>query len=474
MRSRNILLLFALLLALLAGCPQGNQQNQGTCDPTAPECPDGQVCESTLGGEARCAEPLVIRGMVFDIATQMPIQGALIQAADINGAAVGTSGETDEAGNYTLTVPATRDPNGVPVDGVYTLRVQAQAYQEFPTAIRPALPLDAETATQEDGTWVIENSLTIVALIPLPGDTSQLGWIKGAINADLNSGVLVIAEGQDEALTGFSDSEGHYTIFNVPAGSYTIQGYFAGLQLKAVQTSLTAGQQKTEVDLSQADRPLSTVSGDVQIVNAPGGSQTSVILAVESTFVDAAGRGKVPPGLRVGEITGAFTIPDVPDGRYVVLAAFENDMLVRDPDLSISGTTVVRITVPDPTQGNAITFSEGFKVTEALNVVRPGADQPQQVATPTPTLTWEDDSSEDGYIIRVFDSFGEQAWEDEMGPVSGSATVTHRYAGPALEVGMYYQFRVTSFRDTKNAGRVAISTTEDLKGVFFHLGDATP
>jgi hypothetical protein len=474
MRSRTTPALLALVLAPFGGCPQDNQQNDGTCDPTAPECPEGQVCESTLGGDARCAGPLMIRGMVFDITTQEPIQDALVQAADINGAAVGTTGQTDEAGNYTLIVPATRDPNGVPADGIYTLRVQAQTYQEFPTAIRPALPLDAETATQEDDTWVIENSLTTVALIPLPGDTSQLGSIQGAISADLNAGVLVVAEGQSDTLTGFSDSDGNYTIFNVPAGSYTIQGYFAGLQLVAVQTSLTAGELKTGIDLSQADRPLSTVSGDVQIVNAPGDSQTSVILAVESTFIDAAGRGKVPPGLRVGGITGAFTIKDVPDGRYVVLAAFENDMLVRDPDLSISGTAVVRITVPDPTLGNTITFSEGFKVTEALNVVRPGADQPQEVATATPTLEWEDDSSEDRYIIRVFDSFGELVWDDEIGPVTGSATVTHAYAGPALEVGMYYQFRVTSFRDTNNAGRVAISTTEDLKGVFFFLGDTAP
>jgi len=31
---------------------------------------------------------------------------------------------------------------------------------------------------------------------------------------------------------------------------------------------------------------------------------------------------------------------------------------------------------------------------------------------------------------------------------------------------MYYQFRVTSFRD-RNSGRTPISTTEDLEGVFF-------
>jgi len=158
----------------------------------------------------------------------------------------------------------------------------------------------------------------------------------------------------------------------------------------------------------------------------------------------------------------------VPDGRYVVLAAFENDNLVRDPDLAISGTDVVHITVPDSVLGNMITFSEGFKVTEALNIVRPGADQPEQVSTPTPTFEWEDDSSEDGYILRVFDSFGNEVGSVELPNVTGSATVTHTYAGPALEAGMFYQFRVTSFRDT-NDGRSAISQSEDLKGVFYYL-----
>ena len=50
----------------------------------------------------------------------------------------------------------------------------------------------------------------------------------------------------------------------------------------------------------------------------------------------------------------------------------------------------------------------------------------------------------------------------------GSTTVTDTYAGPALETGLYYQFRATSFRD-KNGVRTAISSTEDLTGVFQFL-----
>ncbi len=466
--------LTAVMLSLVIGCwgCSPDSGSETTCDPLAPECADGRVCESVSGGESQCLTPLVIRGRVLNIADDEPIADARVQAVDANGAAVGTSAATDSDGAYELIVPANRDADLMPLAGSYTLRAQAASFIEFPTAIRPALPLDAMTAVAEDEGWIIENALTTIKLIALPGDTSDLGSISGTIQAETRAGLLLVAENADTALTGFSDGEGAYIIFNVPAGTYSVQGYAAGVQLDAVSTSVQAGEDQTGVDLTESNRPLNTVSGSVQIVNAPGGSLTSVILAVESTFVEAAGRGKVPPGLRVGNVGGAFVIEDIPDGSYVVLAAFENDGLVRDPDQSIGGTQIVRIEVPDPDQGNMLSISEGFKVTGALAVVSPGSDGPEEVDTTTPVLEWEDDSSEDGYEIRVFDSFGEEIWSDEIGSISGTETVTHTYAGPPLEIGMFYQFRATSFRE-RNGPRTAISTTEDLKGVFFYLGEAS-
>jgi hypothetical protein len=468
MRRLIIWVVPCFAFSTFTGCtPGGGDDNR--CDATDPDCPTGEVCESTVDDEPRCAIPVVIRGKVVNIVDDSPIEGALVQAVDINGAAVGTSAETDADGDYELTVPAARDLDGAPVEGSYTLRVQAHGFQEFPTAIRPALPLDAATALQDDGEWVIENTLTTVKLIALLGDTSQLGSISGTILADPHAGIMVVAEGGGAALIGFSNSDGDYTIFNVPAGAYTVQGYAAGVQLDSAAAVVAAGESVTGVDLSEEADPLNTVSGNVQIVNAPGGSVTSVVLAVESTFVEEAARGTVPPGLRVGNVTGAFTISNVPDGRYVVLAAFENDGLVRDPDENIGGTQIVHIQVPDPVQGNNLTISEGFKITGALAVIGPGADLPEEVPIPTPTLTWADDSSEDGYVIRVFDAFGTLVWTDEIGPTTGSATVSHVYAGPPLRTGLFYQFRVTSFR-TPGGDRTNISTTEDLRGVFYYLG----
>jgi hypothetical protein len=175
-------------------------------------------------------------------------------------------------------------------------------------------------------------------------------------------------------------------------------------------------------------------------------------------------RGPIPFGLRAPDpgqspdISNSFTIPGVPAGTYKVLAAFENDLLVRDPDLSIGGTSLQEITVA---AGKPTTLAESFKVTEALAVVSPGKDEPERVSG-TPTFIFADDSSEDSYIVRVFDGFGALIWENAMVPgVSGSDTVEVPYQGPALVPGAYYQFRAISVKK-----KVALSATEDLRGVF--------
>jgi hypothetical protein len=418
------------------------------------------------GGGKDEPRPVLIQGSVIDLADGAAIEGALIQAVDVNGASLSTSATSGANGSFSLTVPATRDGDGVPIAGSYTLRVQAAGYLEFPTAIRPALPVDVTSASLGDDGWVITSSLTTVGLVALDGDTSSLGSISGTVQGEPSAGVLVVAEGSGEAHVGYSDGDGRYTIFNVPAGTYTVSAYAVGLQVDPAAATVAAAEAVAGVDLLASDAPLSTVSGHVQIVNAPGSAVTSVVLAVESTFQEAAGRGAVPPGLRVEGVTDAFLLEDVPDGRYVVLAAFENDGLVRDPDQTISGTATVVIDVPDATTGNTVELADGFKITGALAVVGPGADGPEAITVATPTFEWADDSSEDGYEVYVFDSLGNEVWSDEIGPVSGSATVTDAYGGPALEAGMFYQFRAISFRND-TGGRTAISTTEDLKGVFY-------
>lgn len=443
-----------------------------SCTPEKSVCQAGLVCEEAADGTHRCYDELVLRGQVEDASDASPIEGARVMAVDEEGAPVTDVAVTDAQGHYELSVPAPRTAEGKPASAKYTLRAAAQDYQAFPYGSRVALPIDARDATSDKDGLVVESALTTIDLIGLPdGDRSA---IQGSIQAlDTHpdapvGGLLVVASGADGAVSGISDKSGAFEIFNVPAGDHELKAYGAGIQVES--KSVSVGTAPLEgVELKELDAATTTVSGSVQIVNAPGGSATSVILVVEDTFDANAVRGEAPRGLRAPksgapDVTGSFMIAGVPSGKYVVLAAYENDGLVRDPDTAIAGTDIVHIEV---TAGQeSATLDESFKITAALGTVSPGADTPEAV-TDKPDLVWKDDSSEDGYDLRVFDALGNEVWQSlGLPPVKGSANVTVPYAGP-LDPGMYYQFRVTSWRKPAKGAQTSIAATEDLRGVFF-------
>lgn len=444
----------------------------GDCDPKNAEfeiCDDGLTCAEIEGGGNRCYPPVVLEGRVFDSATDEGIAAADVIALDEVASAVTDIAVTDMSGNYKLEVPVPRDADGAPVKTkFFTLRSGAQSYQTFPGGLRTALPISSGEAKSVDKTWVIQTALTDIALIALPKDQQGLPSIAGTVVAgDSSGGVLVVAEGGAKGISAISDKNGAYTIFNVADGSYTVRGYAAGVQLTP-QEAKVAGKDLAGVDLAESDAALGSIAGKLEIVNGGDGKATSVVLVVESTFSDTFVRGEVPRGLRTPlsgtpNVSGDFVIKDVPAGKYVVLAAFENDLLVRDPDEGISGTQIVHQEVKAP--GTAITLDDSFKITGALTVFGPGTDQPEGV-TAAPMLTWADDSSEEYYKVFVYNAYGDEVWKNENVPSeSGTEKISVAYGGP-LEKGMYYQFRASSWR-VKGGKASAISATEDLRGVFF-------
>ncbi len=446
-------------------------QHGGACDPDEAFCDTGLTCARVNDDDYRCFAPVAFRGQVSNSVTGDAIGDAQVIAIDEEGVAVSDVAITDDNGNYELEVPVARNEDGSPIDTNFTLRAAAQQYQPFPSGIRVALPINVSEATEDESRYVVESTLTDITLIPL--DAGDLYWISGRVVAlaDGDSevgGVLVVAKGDSYAVSAVTDRSGRFTIFNVPEGEHRISGYAADIQIES-ETVSVAGDVLEGVELHELGEDTTTVSGNIQIVNAPGGARTSVILVVEDTFDPNAARGEVPRGLRAPrtgkpDVTGDFVIENVPAGRYVVLAAYENDALVRDPDTNIGGTQFVTLEV---NAGESdITLSDSFKVTEALEVLGPGVDTPEAVEA-KPTLRWADDSSEDWYEVRVFDAFGDEVWSDLMVPsVSGSSEVTLAYDGP-LEPGMYYQFRVLSWRQPGNGDAAPISATEDLRGVFY-------
>jgi hypothetical protein len=449
------------------------------CDPLAPTCAGNLACAELVDGGHSCHLPVLIQGMVFDAVTTAGIRDAHVIALDDRATALTDVAISNEQGNYTLDVPVARNADGSPITTVIvTLRAAARDYQTFPGGLRTALPIRSSEALATDTGWIVESALTDIALIGLPEDQRGRATISGAVQADDRSaGVLVVAEAAAEgAPTAVSDRDGTFTVFNVPDGTYTVRGYAAGLQLQPVDTTV-AGANISGVNLLPSDAALGIIAGRVEIVNAPGGAMTSVVLVPQATFDATFARGEVPRGLRTPlsgppTVAGDFTIVDVPSGRYTVLAAFENDELVRDPDQNIAGTQIVTVEMPLP--GQRVDLAQSFKITEALDVIGPGTEEPEAVSGNV-TLSWQDDSGEEWYEVVVFNALGERVWcrSDQLtgcdGPrlegVSGSTTVSVPYDGP-LESGMYYQFRATSWRSTA-AGATAMSSTEDLRGVFF-------
>jgi hypothetical protein len=388
----------------------------------------------------------------------------------VNRSPVSSVAVSSSTGSYELAVPSKRDAEGKPVALDLTLRADAAGYQTFPSGIRQALPISTANPVSTDDRLVVQSSLTEVGLIPLPAG-SGTATVRGkvALPEQGARGVLVVAEtsagsGSMRGYTAIADIHGDYAIFNVPAGPVQVTGYARDLNYVPAEVTTSDGA-TTSLDLALSGEAPATLTGKVSLVNAPAGTATSVILVVESTFNENLVRGETPPGLRAPDpgiapdITGDFTLSGVPAGKYVALAAFENDGLVRDPDTCISGTDILHVTV---TPGQQLVLDSAFKITGALDVVTPGAEFAEAVSG-TPSFSWVDDSSETGYQVQVFDSFGEEVWNTQIASSSGADPVLS-YGGPALQSGMYYQFRVMSLRKNNEC---QISLTEDLKGVFF-------
>lgn len=440
------------------------------CDPEEPHCGNDLTCAETVSGDTKCFGRVVLRGLVTDTTDAVAIEGAHVLALDEEGSAVTDISISESDGSYLLDIPVVRNEDGSPVDATFTLNGSAQEYQPFPSGVRVALPIAADDAVRDGDLYVLENALTDIGLIPL--ENEDRAWASGSVSGlsdDSNvAGLLVIATGDAGTFSAVTDLSGNFTIFNLPDGDYDVKAYGAFTQVDQGTISVS-GEHLDGVELAEIDESTTTVSGNIQIVNAPGGSVTSVILVVEDTFNETAARGEVPRGLRAPasgpvSVDGDFSIEGVPAGNYVVLAAYENDELVRDPDTNIAGTGFVHIEV---TAGESTyDIADSFKVTEALAIVGPGADGPEAVDG-NPTLEWVDDSSEDWYDVHVYDAFGNEVWSVlDVPGASGSGTVTVDYDGP-LDPGMYYQFRVTSWRQPGGGDPAPISTTEDLRGVFY-------
>jgi hypothetical protein len=450
---------------LLAAC--GDDKECKLDDPES--CSDGLVCENVNGQEKpMCFAPVQVEGKVFDLGSGAAVANAEVTALDANGAPASGVAVSGADGRYSLRIPTQRsDDKGTPVGVRLTLRAGAQNYQPFPSGLRVALPIDTTGAAsaEEDKPWVFASAQTDVGLVALEAAEKGRPAVSGTVELGTGKSALVVVEGNGHAYSAVADSSGKWKVFNVvPGGGYKAQAYVKGANYTPVDVSVQPAVETSGVAIRKAGDSSATVSGTVQLVAGANGAGTSVVMVVESTFNAALIRGEVPPGLRAPDpglaptVTGSYAITGVPDGKYVVLAAFENDGNVRDPDPNISGTQIAHITVANGTPS----ASPSFKVTGAIQMVGPGAGETTEMVAGTPTFTWKPYSSAKSYELRVFDSQGTVVWENLAFTPTTSGDVSLAYGGPALTPGLVYQWRATAKGNASNP----ISNTEELRGLF--------
>jgi hypothetical protein len=386
-------------------------------------------------------------------------------------------GVTGAAGAYALSVRAARDASGRPVSATVTLRADAQGYQTFPGGIRPALPIDLSTAALTGGRWEVKGPLTALELLPLAG--GGFAALHGtAARPSSGQAPLVVATptGGGAPGTAIADLDGSYTIFNLaPATSYQVAAYARGVNFTAANVAtLDPLTSATVARLDVSGPATASIAGNL-IFNNGASPPMQVTLVVDATYLATLDRGESPPGLTADVSTGAggYVLSGVPNGRWVVLAAFGHDGKVRD--VSGGGNTAApRVTVSsDALQGTP----PGFKIIpavalDAIGGVAVGADPVVMVSTATPQLRWTKgsvDSSSKTYRVQVFDAFGGTVWSQD---VTSDAPLT--YAGPALVADRPYQLRILALAQTPAellADPTTVtqdSQTEDVLGVFVY------
>ena len=305
-----------IMVLLCASC--GGSETKTTAECTMDEvgtkagCGEGMVCAQVTGGAPSCFASVRIDGRIFDSADDSGIEGASVVALDANGSALSSVVSSGADGSYSLPVPVSRMSDGMPADVAVTLRVSASGYQSFPTPPRTALPIQLADAVQADPDpkakgdappppYVVMNAATDVALIAL-ADQAGEGVVKGHVDFADPGGILIVAEVNGMAAsTAITDVDGNFTIFNLPPGEVTLSGYRSGIVVDSKTVTATSGV-VDKVVLSGSSDGLSTVTGSVNIVDPGDCKDTSVILVVESTFVENAARGEAPAGLRAGNV----------------------------------------------------------------------------------------------------------------------------------------------------------------------------
>ncbi len=367
-------------------------------------------------------------------------------AVDNSPASYSTSSGSD--GKYSISITA----------GTYLIMISKQGYNSVPPVGVSAVPVIVTVGMK-----------TVASYQMVASSVSNAGYVTGRIleGSTPKSGVLTIVSGNGSTFSGTTNTNGNFTIYNIPVGSYSVKGYLASYNSSSVNISVAQNTKAVAADIVLSSGATGVVSGNV------------AFLATTNIDVDVSlvipGTNSTIPGLTVKTSGGTYSMSHVPNGTFLARASWSNDNKVVDPDGIIkSGEPIVTI--------NSNSVSLDFSLTGAVQLNSPSnaltTTIPVEVSTITPVFSWNAYSSSDYYVIEVMDMNGATVW----GGISGTpltrkvmvaktqTTVTYNSdgTGQALQNGRTYRWRIYASKDDSGQplGWKLISASEEQMGLF--------
>ncbi|WP_345986071.1 carboxypeptidase-like regulatory domain-containing protein [Sulfurimonas sp. HSL-1656] len=399
------------------------------------------------GGGGGDAKTITISGMVTNAETNVSVEGAqvLILDAETRQNALDPV-FTDANGNYTFDVP---------VDIVYEIRVAAQGF--YPSPLDGVIGVPLSTTTSYD-----------VRLKPI-SDGMSYGWLNLSLveySNDFGALVILTDQATQEHYTAVTSLAGDVMMYNLPVSDYNLTIRALGHETYSSDSNVSiAADTESIVDYIRLT-PISgySVSGTVKFLSITN-SEVDVSLTDPQT-------NAVIPGTNVMTSNTNYLMSRVAPGDYYLRATYNIDGYVVDPDSIIKfGEPEVNVTNANVTSPDADIDVTGAVVLNSPATATTGV--PVEIATTTPTFSWQAYPSTSDYVLELVDVDGNTIWggfDENLTKLVNppSSQLTYLYDGPALQDGAIYRWKVYASKDDSKEiiGWKLISASEEAQGVF--------
>ena len=392
-----------------------------------------------------------LKGTVTASSTTQAIENVRITVYNANtNAPIGNTVLTQSNGTYQIELSP----------GTYYLNLSMQGFNGIPAAgITPV------------SVTVVRGNETVNDFQMQTSSVTNGGSISGKVTSGGNAvaGVLVIAGNGSNGYSSVTGADGTYSIYNLPAGTYQLQGFMSNYNSAAQSVAVTANTESSGKDIIMTLGALGSVTGTITFSATKNGE-------VDVTLINPLTKETIP-GLVTKTVGGTYSISKVPNGTYIARASFPNDTYVVDPDWILkNGEPKVTIS------GNAV--AQNFSVTGAVMLVSPTnivtTTKPMEITGSTPTFTWLAYSSTSDYVIEVSDVNGNVIWggftkagilitkNNPFIPKTQLSIVFNAdgKATSTLKSKNIYRWRIYASKDDTALGWKLISVSEEQQGLI--------